>query len=308
VPPEGPLTRAIRLVSLALLAFWAATDGARAGQARGAATTMTLREAIEQIGATTEGLAAASLARPITSYATLAEGGDFGIAYYGDAGDGLLHEPLYVGYKAQGQPWLERQARTRDRERGPFGSAVRISRAGSYLLVDCHRSPSAGNLLVFTRRLDLVSELYGFSLELRGFSIGSLPDGLILFVRSMIHFAPAHPGQLALYDAAAGRERQLYPTDEATPARRAFIKRLEPIYKKWAKVQPGYVYGYDPTWFDVWYEAASYDADTDTLRVSATFSADRHPTSIAPPQRLDLTVVCRQMKSAARRCEEVPRR
>ncbi len=263
----------------------------------------TLGDAVRQMGTTTAGLPMPSLARHITSYATFQETDEFGIAYYEDAGDQRLHEPLYVAYKAQGQPWIERVAETLDGKRGPFGAANGMRKAWSYLLVDCHLNPSAGELLVFTRQLDFIAELKGFS---NGFWRISLPDGLVLFVRNMVHFAPAHAEELAVYDAAGGRETQLYPTNEMTPSRRAFIERLRPIYRRWEDAQPGYIYGYDPTWFDVRYEAPSYLAETDTLRFTVIFSADRHPVSIAPPQRMELTVVCRPMTSAARQCQEMP--
>jgi hypothetical protein len=38
-----------------------------------------------------------------------------------------------------------------------------------------------------------------------------LDDGRVIFSRSMVHFAPAHAGVLALYDPIADREDALYP-------------------------------------------------------------------------------------------------
>lgn len=39
----------------------------------------------------------------------------------------------------------------------------------------------------------------------------SLDDGRIVFHHSMVHFAPAHAGALAIYDPVANREVSLYP-------------------------------------------------------------------------------------------------
>ena len=48
---------------------------------------------------------------------------------------------------------------------------------------------------------------------------------------------------------------------------------------------PG-VYGFDPEWFDVTLRVACYEHATDTLRLGVTFSANRHPATIAPPQQV----------------------
>jgi hypothetical protein len=59
-------------------------------------------------------------------------------------------------------------------------------------------------LLVLSETLELKRELDGWPLL-------ALDDGRVVFERSMVHFAPAHGGALALYDPVADREDALYP-------------------------------------------------------------------------------------------------
>jgi hypothetical protein len=59
-------------------------------------------------------------------------------------------------------------------------------------------------LLVLSEALELKRELDGWPMLV-------LDDGRVVFHRSMVHFAPAHGGALALYDPVADREDSLYP-------------------------------------------------------------------------------------------------
>jgi hypothetical protein len=59
-------------------------------------------------------------------------------------------------------------------------------------------------LLVLSEALELKRELDGWPMLV-------LDDGRVVFHRSMVHFAPAHGGALALYDPVADREDPLYP-------------------------------------------------------------------------------------------------
>lgn len=147
-----------------------------------------------------------------------------------------------------------------------------------------------------------------------------LPNDLIVYERSMIHFAPGSPGQLAIFDAPTGVRAQLYssvyadmgnPGDQGSPHRARFIARLRVVMEKWnhsgnTPTRFGFEnpYGFDPEWFDASYDKYAYDATSDTLRFTAALAFDRHPDAIAPPLRDVYTVTCRPMRSATRRCVE----
>ena len=141
---------------------------------------------------------AADLEQPITSYSTLDDERGFAIAYYGVEPDGMLHELRVRSFDPASRTWRKWT------QPEPIGSVTRLHRAGPFLIVTGHSSPSASPLLVFTEALELKRELNGWP-EL------VLTDGRVLFVRSMVHFAPAHAAALALYDPAADREVAVYP-------------------------------------------------------------------------------------------------
>jgi hypothetical protein len=141
---------------------------------------------------------AADLDQPITSYSTLEDERGFAIAYYGVEPDGMLHELRVRTYDAATRKWRKWT------QTEPIGSVTRLSRGGRFLFATGHASPSASATLVLTDTLELKRELDGWP-EL------VLPDGRVFFVRSMVHFAPAHASALALYDPATDREVAVYP-------------------------------------------------------------------------------------------------
>jgi hypothetical protein len=96
-------------------------------------------------------------------------------------------------------------------------SIVSIQRHADYLYVNTLTSPSAGRLLVLSQTLD-------FKRELDGWPVLMLDDGRVVFQRSMVHWAPAHAGVLALYDPKMDRESNLYP---AAPA--GNFRGVEPV-------------------------------------------------------------------------------
>lgn len=238
----------------------------------------TLSELVAKLGTDSAGLPPDLVGMHITSSATLAHDGELAFAGYKDDGTHLLNPPLYVGLRQRGQSWRV-AAITEPGRRGHFGSAMKISAAGSLLIVDMHLTPSAGEMIVLRRDLTYVTRLYGWFLT-------SLPAGLVVFHRSMIHFAPAHPGELATFDPRTGVEAQLYPTDRASPLRKSFIEQIRSGS------------------FDVSFGQLQYDAKTDTLTFPVDFRG-RHPTEIAPPQQLRLTVTCSPMRSRSRVCTEL---
>jgi hypothetical protein len=140
----------------------------------------------------------ADLQQPITSYSVLDDNHGFVIAYYLVEPDGLLHALHIRSYDKRTRTWRARTIRDE------IGSILKIERNAGLIYVSGHSSPSAAPTLVLTAALELKRELDGWPMLL-------LNDGRVVFQRSLVHFAPAHGGALALYDPAGNREQSLYP-------------------------------------------------------------------------------------------------
>ena len=143
---------------------------------------------------------AADLEQPITSYSVLDDDRGFVIAYYALEADNSLHELRLRSFDKRTRTWRSKTFPE------PIGSILKIQRNAGYLCVTGHASPSAAPTLVLTERLE-------FRHELDGWPKLMLDNGRVVFRRSMVHFAPAHAGVLALYDPAANREDALYPAN-----------------------------------------------------------------------------------------------
>ena len=177
----------------------------------------------------------------------------------------------------------------------------------THVVRSIHRSPSAETTVVL-RKSD--SREVG---RFEGWPAFTIPPSLVVFTRSMVHFAPAHPAALGVFDLTSGLESPLYPSvskphtlepeGSLTPARKAFMERLRPVYLAWEKTSEPRAYGYDPAWFDVSHSDFRYDQATDRLTFVETM-ASRHPASIAPPMTHQLTVACAPMLKTPRVCVE----
>ncbi len=255
----------------------------------------TIAELAGRLGANVNGIPTAVISKRLTSYETLTEAGTFVIAGYEDRGDGRLSPPLYVALKEGDAPWRLTTVVVSD---GGLGSVTRLNRAGSNLFVGLHLSPSAVDTLVFRRDLTTAGAFYGWFLT-------AITNELVVFHRSMVHFAPAHAGELGIFDLATNRESLLYPTDTATPRRKQFIERMRGVQAAWQARDPkGNPYGFNPEWFDVAFSNLSYDGAADALSFIVTFVGDRHPPEVGPPLRESVTVTCREMRSPRRSCDE----
>ncbi len=136
----------------------------------------------------------------ITNHAVLDDAQGFVIAYY-ELGPSAPVEELRVRAFDRGtRSW--KVAKFAE----PIGSVLSIHRGGAFLYVTGHSSPSAAPLLVLTRDLKAQRELDGWAMLV-------LPDGRVVFHRSMIHFAPTHAAAIALYDPVLDRETAIYPAD-----------------------------------------------------------------------------------------------
>jgi hypothetical protein len=149
---------------------------------------------------------AADLDQPITSYSVLDDSRGFVIAYYALEADNSLHELRVRSYDKRTSTWRSKTFEE------PIGSVLHIVRGAGHLYISGHSSPSAAPLLVLSETLELKRELDGWPML-------ALDDGRVVFHRSMVHFAPAHGGALALYDPVADREDSLYPPSGVTNER-----------------------------------------------------------------------------------------
>jgi hypothetical protein len=296
-------TLVVRLLAAALLSVIAF-------QNRLVPARPTLGQTISDLGTDAAGLPDALLTQPITSFATLAGDGEFAVAYYDDDGSGRLPPPLHVAFRPRGGAWRMRDiAAPTDQD---FGSVVEIVALPSHICIHTHLTPSAGRLVVLNRDLTVDTVLDGWIFK-------TLPDDLIVFERNMVHFAPAHPEALGVYDPRTHRATTLYPTaggpatglvdinpalHNDSPARRAFVDLLTPLMKTAASREAS-PYGWDPQWFDVTLsaESASYSASTDTLEFHAIFDMGRLPPDLQPAKKTVL-VTCRPMRQPARTCAE----
>ncbi len=136
-------------------------------------------------------------AQRITSFAVLDDDRFVVIAYYDVVQDGLLHALHVRAYDRRARRWRA----------GAFdeiGSVLSIRRVGGLFFLEGHSSPSSGPLLVLAADLTLRRRMDGWIVH-------TAADGRVLFVRGMIHFAPAHAEALAVYDPASNRDITIYP-------------------------------------------------------------------------------------------------
>jgi hypothetical protein len=159
--------------------------------------------------------------RRITSYAVADSPEWFGIGYYWDQGDERL--PALVRVRT----FDKRERRWREAELGAVGSITAIRRLDGWVYVTGHSSPSRAPTLVLTEDLRLQKELDGWIML-------GLPGGAAIYHRGMVHFAPVHPGSLALYDPATGRDVQVYPPEDVA---REDLERL--VDRRISDVRPG---------------------------------------------------------------------
>lgn len=140
------------------------------------------------------------LAHPITSYAVLDESNWFAIAYYWYENSTALPNLLRVRvYDRTLKRWKSAELE------GEWGSMLHIRKAKQWWYLTGHLNPSAAPTLVLSADLRLIRELKGFPMLV-------LPDGRLVYHDNMVHFAPAHPGSLSLYNPATGRNVRLFPS------------------------------------------------------------------------------------------------
>jgi hypothetical protein len=170
--------------------------------------------------------------REITSYAVRDGDSAFAVAFYWKLSPGVLDDSLNVAvyHKAAGS-WrvvaVERDRMDSAPRIAPYtlGSAIKLSWLGDHLLVDTHRTPSAGTLLVLDRNLRPVATLKGWSQVV-------VSGGKLVYHRNMVHFAATHPAELWIFDPATGGDTMLYPTIPYQDVRRRYVEQVRDIYAR----------------------------------------------------------------------------
>lgn len=135
--------------------------------------------------------------RRITSFSTFDDDRRFVIAYYEVEPDGLLHDLQVRVFDKRTRAW-------RAAAFPSIGSVLSVAFHGGVFLIEGHSTPSAGPLLVLSAGLRMKRDLDGWI-------VFTLPDGRVLFERSMVHFAPMHAEVLAVYDPATNRQTSIFP-------------------------------------------------------------------------------------------------
>ncbi len=190
-------------------------------------SAQTLGEALKARSIDTTGLSDVRLALRITSFASLDDAEVFAIAYYPDDGSGRLGDSLYVDLleKRAGR-WVSSQLR-RDAPQGVNfgGSVLEIIRLGDFLYLNTHVNPSAAYTLALTRDLKYSASIYGWPLAV-------LPDGLLIFQNSQLHFAPTHYAEISVFDPRSKRSWLIYPRWPFQAARREHMEKVCTAYAK----------------------------------------------------------------------------
>jgi len=178
------------LVTVALLAAFTA----------GPPPQITLATELQKHGVVSTGVDDAD--REITSYTVASDAVWFAIAYYWASETDSLPRVLRVRtLDRKNNVW---RSALLDRETLGGGSALRIARRAGVIYLDLHINPSAGRLVVLGEDLTVLERLYGWSSLI-------LEDGRVLYENSMVHFAPAHPGSVSLYDPRTRQDVRVYP-------------------------------------------------------------------------------------------------
>jgi hypothetical protein len=100
------------------------------------------------------------------------------------------------------------------------GSVLEVRASPHFITLEMHHNPSASATWVLRRDLSRAGAFYGWIKEL-------LPNELMVYEQSEIHFAPTHYVEISIYDPFAARTRQIYPVTGGTAVRRAFVARVK---------------------------------------------------------------------------------
>lgn len=211
-----------------------------------ASSAETLGDALRSRGLVASPHVLENLDRQITNYSVFNSEKEFLIAYYLDDASGALREPLFVSrYDKVARTWrsvtiTDRAAQAVDVR--CLGSAVGIRAETHGFYIGIHLNPSAECTIVRSRDLSIQTVLPGWVL-------GVFADGVILYQRSEIHFAPTHYAELSLYNPEHRQTVDIYPMKPYQRIRAEHISRVRRVYSNedWCRAHNHHC---DPERFD----------------------------------------------------------
>ena len=96
------------------------------------------------------------------------------------------------------------------------GSIIDVRVVPHFVTLEMHHNPSASTTWVLRRDLSRAGAFYGWIKEI-------LPNELMVYEQSAIHFAPTHALRISIYDPRTAQSRSIYPIPGGTAVRRAFV-------------------------------------------------------------------------------------
>lgn len=259
-------------------------------------TSQTIAEALTRSGFD-RALAAPSapdIHRELTSseFGTAAD--TFVAAYYfADQTVGAGLGPLHVSLFEKGS-WIHA---TEVPE--PAGAVLDVRISGRYVVINTHRTPSAGSGLVFERAgLKLRGVLPGFDLE-------PMPGPLVRFTHNMVHFAPTHPERLMVFDPESGNTTEVFPGTRESRLAAEFRRAIRAAYARLsAAIRDEYeksVYGPIDD-FDRSFVRVAHRSDGRRIALVVSYGS-RLPDEVERP-RLQTLVSCQRGSARSWRCDE----
>jgi hypothetical protein len=140
------------------------------------------------------------------------------------------------------------------------GSVLEVHASLHFITLEMHHNPSASATWVLRRDLSRAGAFYGWIKEL-------LPNELMVYEQSELHFAPTHYVEISIYDPFAAQTRQIYPIAGGTAVRRTFVAGVK---ARWDAL------GQD------WFMAHNHHGDPERFDSSSgRFAVDRSAQSMA---------------------------
>ncbi len=176
------------------------------------------------------GLPQGSLERNISSYQfePFQEGWFIGYYFVDEFSEGnALPDHFWLVASDQGRTRAKRFRVSEFGLEGTLGSILRLDKAGEYLVVGGHSSPSAGpSAVIHLPELEARRSFQGWVLQ-------ALPSNKVVYHRSMIHWAPTHPARACLLNLDNGEEQEIYPLRPRSDLWRKRVAYLGEKYAEW---------------------------------------------------------------------------
>ena len=244
------------------------------------AAAETLHSIIDKSADPPDGRSLPNFERSVVSDAVLDNQEWFVIAYYLQDNSPASQQPLFVDrYDRKARKWMSvtvSPSQKRSGEADCLGLGMALDVSPDSFLLGTHLSPSAECLLVLSFDLQVRTALYGWHLV-------SFSDGSVVYHRSQIHFAAAHPLEIGLYNRKTGHDYTLYPRKPFQAIRLAEIAKLREFFKsneEWCNIHN---HPCDPEWFDNALDGnVALNEQTDALAFAVDYGSDAQDRD-APP-------------------------